>query len=77
MFELLVKTLHTGLSLWDSKEKNKYRDKLIELERAYREEKNKDPAHRSDAILDNLEFELRLISIGFNSSVGEQNLTNK
>lgn len=65
MFESLAKALAAGLSLWESKEKNKYIDRLEKAKREYREEFNKAPADRSDAVLDNLEFELRIITDSF------------
>ena len=77
MFLELLKTLGTALSIWEHKEKGKYAEKLMELERAYWEEQNKDAASRSDARLDNLEFELRLLARGYRASVGEQNAQNK
>lgn len=77
MFEALAKALAAGLSLWESKEKRKYVDRVIELKRAHYEEYNKDPAHRSDAVLDNLEHELRIVAIGFAASVGAENPPGK
>ena len=78
MIGALFQSLAAGLSLWQSSEKRKYLDKLISLKRDYYEEFNKGPSVRSDAILDNIQFELQLISLAFSSAVtGEQNLTNK
>lgn len=73
MFAALAKALGAGLSIWESKEKNKYRDKLLSLKKAYYEEFNKPESVRSDAVLDNLEFELRILAESFASSVGESN----
>lgn len=67
MFETLLSVLETGLSLWDHEDSHKYRDKVIDLRRRWNEEKNKADSDRSDAVLDNLEFELRLCAIGFAS----------
>lgn len=72
-FTALAQALATGLSLWQSLEKRKYLDKLMKLQREYREEFNKDPSVRSNAVLDNLEFELRQLGIAFSSAVGGQN----
>lgn len=47
------------LDLWLTKEKTKYIDARIRIEKAYWEEINKPISERDFAILDNLEFELR------------------
>jgi len=51
--------------LWASKEARKYIDRLMELQKAYYEEDNKPDGQRSRAVLDNLEFELRVLAIAF------------
>jgi hypothetical protein len=71
MFESLAKALAAAFSLWEHKEKNKYRDELIALKEARNEEINKDPATRSDAVLDHLEFKLRLLADSFSTQVGK------
>jgi len=69
MVESLFKVLASGLSLWQSKESRKYLDKLIRLKKEWYEEYNLD---RPDmAKLDNIEFELRLLSEAFASKVGK------
>lgn len=76
MFEALLK-LAGGVVDWlVLKEKNKYRDKLASLKKAYYEESNKPDSERSDAVLDNLSFELRLVSDSIYSSLREQNAPN-
>lgn len=70
MFESLAKALAAGLSLWESKEKRKYIDRLMELKRDWYAEFNKDPAVRSDAILDHLRRELCILSDAFSSHIG-------
>ncbi|MBK7366155.1 MAG: hypothetical protein IPI97_14655 [Nitrosomonas sp.] len=77
MFSALLKVLGAGLSLWASKEARKYIDKKIALEKAWYEEYNKDDASRSNAVLDNLEFELRTLAIAFASEVGASQAGNK
>lgn len=71
MITEIISLLGAGLSLWDHKEKNKYRDRLTELERKWREEISKPRAKQSDAVLDNIEFELVLLAKGFAGSVAE------
>jgi len=72
--ESLIKALQAGLSIWDNKEKTKYIDKLLKLRKEYYEEYNKD---RPDmARLDNINFELQLISEVFSSQVGIKTAPN-
>jgi hypothetical protein len=78
MFEALANTLASAFSIWDHKEKTKYIDTLMGLKKDYYEEYNKDSAHRSDAVLDRLEFELRVLSAAFTNSVSSSvNTGNK
>ena len=77
MFEQLLGVLGAGLSLWASKEKTKYVDRLMELKRDYYAEFNKDPAVRSDAVLDNLKRELCILADAFTTSVGAANTPPK
>lgn len=69
MFADLAKALGAAFSIWEHKEKNKYRDKLLSLQREYYAEINKPLEARSDAVLDALEFELRILGRSFASSV--------
>jgi hypothetical protein len=79
MTESIIKLLEVGLSLWLSKEKTKYQDKFLKLKREYYEEFNKDPAVRSDAVLDNVRFELRILADSFAlaASPGKQDVANQ
>jgi len=71
MVESLFKVLGSGLSLWESKESRKYVDKLMKLKKEWYEEYN---LERPDmANLDNIEFELRVLSDAFSSQVGVKN----
>ena len=71
MTEALFLALHSGLSIWQSKESRKYLDKLIKLKKEYYEEYNQEIS--DDAVLDNIRFELRLLSEAFSSKVGAAN----
>jgi len=73
MFETLAKALAAGLSLWESKEKHKYVDQLIQLKKDFYEEYNKGYGVHSNAVLDNIELELRGLAESFATSVGAQN----
>lgn len=71
MFESLLTVLGAGLSIWNNKERTKYVDQLMSLKRRYYEEFNKSAEHRSDAILDGIESELRILASAFSTSVGK------
>lgn len=75
MIDVLFKVLGSGLALWESKEKRKYIDELIGLERAYYEEYNKETP--DDASLDVIRFKLQLIGKAFSSKVGDENAKNQ
>lgn len=77
MIDSILKLLAAGLSLWDDKEKAKYQDKFIALKKAYYDEANKPPNDRSDAVLDNISWELGVLADSFSARVGEQNVTPK
>lgn len=77
MIGSLFKVLEAGLGLWKSKESRKYLDRVIKLKKEFYEEYNKDDNVRSDAVLDNIQFELRLISDSFASQIGSENSENK
>lgn len=59
-----------GLNLWNSKEKTKYVDRAIKLKERWREEYNKPSGARSNAVLDNLESELRELAVAFSTAAG-------
>lgn len=75
MIKLLFGVLEQGLKLWNTKESRKYLDQMIELKRAWYEEFNK--SNPSDAVLDNIERELRIIGEAFASQIGAENTENK
>lgn len=77
MFESLLTVLGAGLSIWNNKERTKYVDQLMSLKRRYYEEFNKDAEHRSDAILDGIESELRILASAFSTNVGNQDASNQ
>lgn len=77
MIETILTILSAGLQLWSSKEKTKYQDKLMALRKGYYEEYNKPEDQRSDAVLDNIEFELRILGTAFASNVRESNAPNQ
>lgn len=62
IFGTILGIVEAALSIWASKLRQKYIDKVEALKRAYYLEANKPREQQSDAVLDNLEFELRITS---------------
>lgn len=60
MFNIILGIVEAALSIWASKLRQKYIDKVEQIKRDYYAEINKPENERSDAVLDNLEFELRI-----------------
>lgn len=77
MFDLILRVLGAGLELWASKEKHKYIDEMISLKKAYYEEWNKPLDRRSDVVLDNINFKLRLLCDSFVASAGSKNVADQ
>jgi hypothetical protein len=77
MFSALLDILAEALKLWNTKEKTKYQDRYLSLKRDYYAEQNKDADSRSDAVLDNLEFELRILGHAVAAGLREQNTQNQ
>lgn len=75
MIDSLFKVLIPALTLWKNKDARKYLDKVIQLKKEWYSEYNKDIS--DDAVLDNIEFELRIISESFSSQVGTENAKAK
>lgn len=69
MFTLILEIVEAALSIWDSTLKQKYIDQVAQLKTDYYAETNKPPAQRSDAVLDNLEFALRIATASLASSI--------
>jgi len=74
MIDSLFKVLGAGLSLWESKERRKYLDRYLKLQKEYYEEYNKPIT--DDAVIDNIRFELELLSTAFSAQVGQANSKN-
>lgn len=67
IYTALANAFATGLELWNDSRKGAYQRKLQENMRLKYEEENKPADLRSDAVLDNLRFELRVLAIGFSA----------
>ncbi len=76
MFLTILELLAAALSIWASKEKTKYIDKVTQLRSDYYAEYNKPDNERSDARLDNLYFELRNLAAGFAAEVRATNASS-
>lgn len=61
MVTVILELAKSLLSIVDIKIRRKYIDQLLELERLYYAEINKTDGVRSNAVLDNIEHELRVI----------------
>ena len=61
-FATLLQIIEAALTIWVSKEKRKYIDEKLAIQKAYYEEQNKPPELRNDAVLDGLEFRLRILT---------------
>lgn len=61
-FASLLGIISAVLDLVVLKEKRKYIDEKLAIEKAYYDEQNKPPELRSDAVLDTLEFRLRILA---------------
>lgn len=75
--KVLFEILNSALSIWDSKEKTKYIDQKIKLEKKFYEEYNKNLSVRSDAVLDNVQHELRILCSTVSSAIGATNISPK
>jgi hypothetical protein len=80
----VLTALGAGLELLAEREKNwsekkalALQQKLNRIEKEWSAEYNKDPSRRSDAVLDNLEFELRQCAEEFATLVRASHLANK
>lgn len=69
----ILQLLNAGLSLWNHHEATKYQVKVLELKKRYHNEMGKSETERDDAVLDGIEFELRIISDSFCAAVGAKN----
>ena len=72
MFASILGIVEAALSIWQSKLRQKYIDRVDEIKRAYYAENNKPAGERSDAVLDNLEFELRVASQSLAADIRSQ-----
>ena len=64
MFAVILEILSAALSIWANAAKTKYIDQKIAIETQYYAEQNKPDGQRSDAILDDLEEQLKVLAMG-------------
>lgn len=69
MIAAILGIVEAALSIWSSKLRQKYVDKVESLKRAYYAEINKPDGERSDAALDNIEFELRITTASLTADI--------
>ena len=68
--------LEQGLKLWNSKEANKYLDKMIKLRKDWYAEYNKPLDERSDVKLDSIELQLKILCQSFIQAPKRENTKN-
>ena len=71
MTEALFQVLAAAFKIWEHKEKNKYLDEIMRLQKEYYAEINKPFESRDNSVLDNIGFELRTLGSTFAASVGK------
>lgn len=74
---VVLDLVRSGLGIWESKEKHKYIDRFLKLEKSLYEEEARDAKERDQAVIDNLHFDLMLFSRAFGSEIRGQNLIDK
>lgn len=62
MFLVILELIKVALDLWASKEKRKYIDEMLSIQKDYYEETAKPDNQRSDAVLDSLEFRAKILA---------------
>lgn len=77
MIPTIFALLEAGLSLWNTKEKQKYIDKYLRLKEEWFHEYNKPDHEIDDNVLSNIEWELKLLCNAFSSSVRVPDSKNK
>jgi hypothetical protein len=76
MINTILNILAAGLSIWEHKEVNKYREKFMRLRKEIYEEENKPQDKYDAAVLDNLYFELYILGEAFSSEVRKTDAKN-
>lgn len=67
MIDVALNLLGHGLSIANERVKNKYLDKYLDLKERYHEAINQPDELWDDAVIDDIEFELRQLAEGFTS----------
>lgn len=67
--KVVLELLGSVFSIWEHKEKYKYYERYVDLKRKYYEENSKPYDQRDAAVLDNIRYELYLLSGSVNSAV--------
>jgi len=67
---LVLEIVKSGLNIWEHKEKRKYVDKINKIEKELYEQEAKPFEERDQALIDNLHFDLVLVSRAFAQDAG-------
>lgn len=73
---VVLEVLKAGLGLWQSKEKRKYIDRLMKLEKRLYEEEARPYDEKDMAVIGNIHFDLMLLARAFAQDAGS-NTINK
>lgn len=76
LVDSIFMALGSGLKLWSSVESRKYIDKYMKIKKDYYEETNKPESDQDFAVIDNLQFELKLLCDSFHTAVGSPQAEN-
>jgi hypothetical protein len=77
MIETLLNVFLQGLTLWNSKEKTKYVDKILSLKKDWYDEYKKPIGSRDDDKLANIQSELRLTAEAWSSAIESEAAQSK
>jgi len=75
-WSLVFGVLEQGLKLWNSKEADKYIQKMVKLKEDWYEEYNKPLNMRSDVKLDFIELQLRILCQSFIQAPKRENTSH-
>lgn len=73
MIASILAIIGVVLQLIEEKERRKYIDEYLSLQKAYHDEINKILAERDDSAIDSLEFRIKLLANAMAADIGSKN----
>jgi len=70
---IILEITRSTLSIWDSKQKRKYIDRFVKYQKELYEEESRSFDKRDQAVIDNLHFDIMLLSRAISSEINGQN----